>query len=135
MTDLLNQLYTLPLLEQNLTLALFLIAFLSLMFFIVSLGPKRKFKTSFLLLITVLTSTAILFKIKNENNHIRKTAIENKDYMLTTKGSILEFTSYTPYIESKKLKIIHQNDKHVQVEYNGEYFDINKSQEKIDATN
>lgn len=136
MTELLNQLYTLPLLEYDSTIALVLIVFLSTILFVASLVPPRqKFKTSFLLLITFLVSTTILFKINNRANNIRNTAIENKDYVLTTNGAILEITSYTPYIESKKLKIIYQDDKHIQVEYNDYYFDIDKSQEKINVSN
>ena len=136
MNDLLNQLYTLPLLEENLTIALVLAVFFSLILFIASLVPPRqKFKTSFLLLITFLASTTILFIINNRANNIRKLAIKNKDYMLTKKGAILELTSYTSYIKSKKLTIIYQDDKLIQVQYNDDYFEIDKSQEKINDAN
>lgn len=136
MAELLNQLYTLPLLEENLTIALVLTVFLSSIFFVASLVPPRqKFKTSFLLLITFLVSTTILFKINHRANDIRNSAIENKDYTLTTNGAILEITSYSPYIKSKKLTIIYQDDKRIQVEYNDDYFDIDKSQEKINVSN
>ena len=136
MTELLNQLYTLPLLEENLTIALVLTAFFSAILFIASLVPPRQnFKTSFIILITFLASTSILFTINNRANDIRKLAIENKDYMLTKKGAILELTSYTPYIKSKKLTIIYQDDKRIQVEYNDDYFEIDKSQEKINDAN
>lgn len=136
MKELLNQLYTLPLLEENLTIALVLTVFFSTILFITSLiPPRQKFKTSFLLLITFLASTTILFIINNRTNDIRNLAIENKDYTLTTKGAILELTSYTPYIKSKRLTIIYQDDKRIQVEYNDDYFDIDKSQEKINVSN
>ena len=136
MNDLLNQLYILPLLEENLTIALILTVFFSLILFIASLvPPKQKFKTSFLILITFLASTTILFIINNRANNIRNLAIKNKDYMLTKKGAILELTSYTPYIKSKKLTIIYQDDKLIQVQYNDDYFEIDKSQEKINDTN
>lgn len=136
MNDLLNQLYTLPLLEENLTIALVLTVFFSLILFIASLvPPKQNFKTSFLILITFLASTTILFIINNRANNIRNLAIKNKDYMLTKKGAILELTSYTPYIKSKKLTIIYQDDKLIQIQYNNNYFDIDKSQEKINDAN
>lgn len=136
MNDLLNQLYTLPLLEENLTIALVLTVFFSLILFIASLvPPKQNFKTSFLILITFLASSTILFIINNRANNIRNLAIKNKDYMLTKKGAILELTSYTPYIKSKKLTIIYQDDKLIQIQYNDNYFEIDKSQEKINDEN
>ena len=56
-------------------------------------------------------------------------------YQLNLKGSILELKSSTPYIESKTFKVIYQDNKRIQVEYKGNYFDIDKSQEQINDTN
>lgn len=72
------------------------------------------------------------------NKHIGdsvKHAINDKQYTLRINENILELTSDSPYLKSKQFKIIHQDDSKIKVEYHDEYYDINKSQEKIDAAN
>ena len=139
MNDLLNQLSTLPPLEHALTILLVLISFFSLMFVVISLAPnsdpKSDLKLAFIMLTVFIVSTFILYSNTDRVNTIRNSVINNKEYQLNLKGSILELTSSTPYIESKTFKVIYQDDKRIQVEYKGNYFDINKSQEKINDAN
>lgn len=139
MNDLLNQLSTLPPLEHALTILLVLVSFFSLMFVVISLAPnsdpKSDLKLAFVMLTVFIASTFILYSNTNRVNNIRSSVINNKQYQLNLKGSILELTSSTPYIESKTFKVIYQDNKRIQIEYNGNYFDIDKSQEKINDAN
>lgn len=64
-----------------------------------------------------------------------KHAINDKQYTLKINENILELTSNSPYLKSKQFKIIHQDNSKIKVEYNDEYYDIDKTKEKIDATN
>lgn len=139
MNDLLNQLSTLPPLEHALTILLVLVSFFSLMFVMISLAPnsdpKSDLKLAFVMLTVFIVSTFILYSNTNKVNNIRSSVINNKQYQLNLKGSILELKSSTPYIESKTFKVIYQDNKRIQVEYNGNYFDIDKSQEQINDAN
>lgn len=139
MNQLLNQLSTLPPLEHALTILLVLVSFFSLMFVMISLAPnndpKSDLKIAFILLTVFIASTFILYSNTNKVNNIRQSVIDNKEYQLNLKGSILELKTSTPYIESKNLKVIYHDNKLIQVEYKGNYFDINKSQEKINDAN
>lgn len=139
MNDLLNQLSTLPPLEHALTILLVLVSFFSLMFVVISLAPnndpKSDLKLAFIMLTVFIVSTFILYSNTNRVNTIRNSVINNKEYQLNLKGSILELTSSTPYIKSKAFKVIYQDNKRIQVEYNGKYYDIDKSQEQINDTN
>ena len=139
MNDLLNQLSTLPPLEHALTILLVLVSFFSLMFVVISLtpnnDPKSDLKLAFVMLTVFIVSTFILYSNTDRVNTIRNSVINNKEYQLNLKGSILELTSSTPYIESKTFKVIYQDNKRIQVEYNGKYYDIEKSQEKINDAN
>ena len=139
MNDLLNQLSTLPPLEHALTILLVLVSFFSLMFVVISLAPtsdpKSDLKLAFVMLTVFIASTFILYSNTDRVNTIRNSVINNKEYQLNLKGSILKLKTSTPYIESKTLKVIYQDNKRIQVEYKGNYFDIDKSQEKINDTN
>jgi hypothetical protein len=139
MKELLNQLTTLPPLEHALTILLVLVSFFSLMFVVISLAPnnnpKSNLKLAFVMLTVFIVSTFILYSNTNRVNDIRTSVINNKEYQLNLKGSILELKSSNPYIESKTFKVIYQDNKRIQVEYKGNYFDIDKSQEKINDTN
>jgi hypothetical protein len=139
MNELLNQLSTLPPLEHALTILLVLVSFFSLMFVVISLtpnnDPKSDLKLAFVMLTVFIVSTFILYSNTDRVNTIRNSVINNKEYQLNLKGSILELTSSTPYIESKTFKVIYQDNKRIQVEYNGKYYDIDKSQEKINDAN
>ena len=109
MNDLLNQLSTLPPLEHALTILLVLVSFFSLMFVVISLAPnsdpKNDLKLAFIILTVFIVSTFILYSNTNRVNTIRNSVINNKEYQLNLKGSILELTSSTPYIESKTFKV------------------------------
>ena len=139
MNQLLNQLSLLPPLEHALTILLVLVSFFSLMFVIISLAPnndpKSDLKLAFVMLTLFIASTFILYSNTNRENNIRQSVIDNKEYQLNLKGSILELKTSTPYIESKTLKVIYQDNKRIQVEYKSNYYDINKSQEKINEAN
>lgn len=139
MNELLIQLSTLPPIEHALTILLVLVSFFSLMFIIISLAPnnnpKSDLKLAFVMLTVFIASTFILYSNTDRVNTIRNSVINNKEYQLNLKGSILELTSSTPYIESKTFKVIYQDNKRIQVEYKGNYFDIDKSQEKINDEN
>lgn len=139
MQELLNQLSTLPPLEHALTILLVLVSFFSLMFVIISLAPnndpKSDLKLAFVMLTVFIVSTFILYSNTTKVNNIRQSVINNKEYQLNLKGSILELKTSTPYIESKTFKVIYKDDKRIQVEYKGNYFDIDKSQEKINDAN
>ena len=139
MNRLLNQLSLLPPLEHALTILLVLVSFFSLMFVIISLAPnndpKSDLKLAFVMLTLFIASTFILYSNTNRENNIRQSVIDNKEYQLNLKGSILELKTSTPYIESKTLKVIYQDNKRIQVEYKSNYYDINKSQEKINEAN
>jgi len=139
MNELINQLSTLPPLEHALTILLVLVSFFSLMFVVISLAPnndpKNDLKLAFIMLTVFIVSTFILYSNTNRVNTIKNSVINNKEYQLNLEGSILELTSSTPYIESKAFKVIYQDNKRIQVEYNGKYYDIDKSQEKINDAN
>ena len=139
MNELLNQLSTLPPLEHALTILLVLVSFFSLMFVVISLAPnsdpKNDLTLAFIMLTVFIVSTFILYSNTNRVNTIRNSVINNKEYQLNLKGSILELKSSIPYIESKTFKVIYQDNKRIQVEYKGNYFDIDKSQEQINDTN
>lgn len=139
MNDLLNQLSTLPPLEHALTILLVLVSFFSLMLVIISLAPnndpKSDLKIAFILLAVFIASTFILYSNTKKVNNIRQSVINNKEYQLNLKGSILELKNSKPYIESKTFKVIYQDDKRIQVEYKNNYYDIDKSQEKINDAN
>ena len=139
MNDLLNQLSTLPPLEHALTILLVLVSFFSLIFVVISLAPncdpKSDLKLAFVMLTLFIVSTFILYSNTTKVNDLRQSVVENKEYQLNLKGSVLEIKTSTPYIESKNLKVIYQNDKLIQVEYKGNYYDIDKSQEKINDAN
>ena len=122
---------------------LVLVSFFSLMFVIISLAPnsdpksdlKSDLKLAFIMLTVFIVSTFILYSNTDRVNTIRNSVINNKEYQLNLKGSILELKSSTPYIESKTFKVIYQDNKRIQVEYKDNYFDIDKSQEKINDAN
>lgn len=139
MNQLLNQLSTLPPLEHALTILLVLVSFFSLMFVMISLAPnnapKSDLKIAFILLTVFIASTFILYSNTNRVNNIRQSVIDNKEYQLNLKGSILELKTSTPYIESKNLKVIYHDNKLIQVEYKGSYYDIDRIQEQINDSN
>ena len=96
---------------------------------------KVTFKSIIISLIIFIVFAIGFGKFTSYKNNKSETAINNKEYTLKVNGGILELTSQSPYLESKQLKIIYQDDSKIQVEYNSTYYNIDKSQEKIDAAN
>ena len=96
---------------------------------------KVTFKSIIISLVIFIVFAIGFGKFTQYKNNKSETAINNKDYTLQINGGILELTSQSPYIESKQFKIIYKDDSKIQVEYNGDYYDIDKSQKQINDTN
>ena len=136
MTDLLYQLTTRPPSVTMIWVLLFILTISSMFNFIISFDEDTKKFKAIITTLTIFLGFLGTFTLLNK--HIGdsvKHAINDKKYTLRINENILELTSESPYLKSNQFKIIHQDDKHVQVEYNSDYFDINKTQEKINATN
>lgn len=82
------------------------------------------------LVIFIAFAVCLALFIQHQNNK-PETAINNKEYTLKINGGILDLTSQSPYLESKQFKIIYQDDSKIQVEYDENYYDIDKSKEVI----
>ena len=135
MLNLLHQISTQPIQNKIIWTILFISTAISMLSIIINLEESKEFKsiiTHFLIFITFAT---IFGKTSNYLDNKINLAINNKEYTLQTNGGILELTSQSPYIQSKQFKIIYQDDSKIQVEYNGDYYDIDKSQEKINDEN
>lgn len=96
---------------------------------------KVTFKSIIISLVIFIVFAACFGFFTQHKNNKSETAINNKEYTLKIDGGILELTSNSPYLKSKQFKIIYQDDSKIQVEYNDEYYDIDKTKEKIDAAN
>ena len=112
-----------------------MLVFISMLFFISKFEDSEKF-TSVIIPLIIFVATSILFGLfQNHINQNIESAIKNKEYTLTLNGALLELNSNSPYLKSEILEIIYQDDERFQVKYNNQYFDVDKSQEKINATN
>lgn len=136
MTDLLYELTTRP---PSITLTwslLFVLTISSMFEFIISFDEDtKKFKA---IIITLTIFLGFLGTFTLLNKHIGdsvKHAINDKQYTLRMNENILELISESKYLKSQKFKIIYQDDSKIQVEYNDEYYHIDKTKEKIDAAN
>lgn len=135
MTTLLHQLTTSPTYEHTIWIILLVSVGITMLSFISRLEDAEKF-TSVIIPFIIFIAFSILFgSLQNHINQQTENAISNKEYTLTLNGAILEFTSNSPYLKSETLDIVYQDDKRFQIKYNNQYFDIDKSQEKINATN
>lgn len=135
MTTLLHQLTTTPTYEHTIWIILLVSVGITMLSFISRLEDAEKF-TSVIIPFIIFIAFSILFgSLQNHINQQTENAISNKEYTLTLNGAILEFTSNSPYLKSETLDIVYQDDKRFQIKYNNQYFDIDKSQEKINATN
>ena len=135
MQELLNQLTTMPSLEYIIWIILLVSVGITMHSFISRLEDAEKF-TSVIIPFIIFIAFSILFgKFQNHINQNIETAITNKEYTLTLNGAVLELTSNSSYLKSETLDIVYQNDKRFQIKYNNQYFDIDKSQEKINDTN
>jgi len=96
---------------------------------------KVTFKSIIISLVIFIVFAIGFGTFTSHKNNKSETAINNKEYTLKINGGILDLTSQSPYLNSKQFKIIYQDDSKIQVEYDEHYYDIDKSQEKIDDTN
>ena len=135
MQDLLYRLTTTPVNEGLIWIILLILVFISLLLVITKFEDSDKLTSIFISLI-IFVATSILFV--SFQNHINKNveiAITKKEYTLTLNGAVLELTSNSPYLNSEILEVVYQDDKRFQIKYHNQYYDIDKSQEKIDAKN
>lgn len=136
MTDLLYNLTTRPPLITMTWALLFILTISSMFNFIISFDEDTKKFKAIITTLTIFLGFLGTFTLLNK--HIGdsvKHAINDKQYTLRINENILELTSNSPYLKSKQFKIIYQDDSKIQVEYDEHYYDIDKSKEKIDATN
>lgn len=135
MQDLLYRLTTTPINEGIIWIILLMLFVISLFLVIAKFEDSDKITSIFISLI-IFVATSILFG--SFQNHINKNveiAITKKQYTLTLNGAVLELTSNSPYLNSEILEVVYQDDKRFQIKYHDKYYDIDKSQEKIDAAN
>ena len=92
---------------------------------------KVTFKSIIISLIIFIVFAIGFSTFTSHKNNKSETAINNKEYTLKINGGILDLTSQSPYIKSKQFKIIYQDDSKIQVEYDEDYYDIDKTKEVI----
>ena len=136
MTDLLYQLTTRPPSVTMIWALLFILTISSMFNFIISFDEDTKKFKAIITTLTIFLGFLGTFTLLNK--HIGdsvKHAINDKQYTLRINENILELTSESPYLKSNQFKIIYQDDLKIKVEYHDEYYDIDKSKEKIDVAN
>lgn len=92
---------------------------------------KVTFKSIIISLIIFIVFAIGFGTFTSHKNNKSETAINNKEYTLKINGGILDLTSQSPYLKSKQFKIIYQDDSKIQVEYDEDYYDIDKTKEVI----
>lgn len=92
---------------------------------------KVTFKSIIISLIIFIVFAIGFSTFTSHKNNKSETAINNKEYTLKINGRILDLTSQSPYLKSKQFKIIYQDDSKIQVEYDENYYDIDKTKEVI----
>ena len=131
MQELLHQLTTKSMFEHTIWIILLISVVISMLSFISKFEDAEKFK-SVIISFVIFTTFSILFgSFQNHINQNIETAITNKEYTLTLNGAVLELTSNSPYLKSEILDVVYQDDKRFQIKYYNQYFDIDKSQERI----
>lgn len=136
MTDLLYQLTTRPPSVTMIWALLFILTISSMFNFIISFDEDTKKFKAIIATLTIFLGFLSTFTLLNK--HIGdsvKHAINDKQYTLRINKNILELTSDSPYLKSKQFKIIYQDDSKIKIEYNDEYYDIDKTKEKINVSN
>ena len=139
MTELLHQLTIITPSYKIIWVILISLTAFSMINFLISInGPADNSEdetTSFksiIINLVIFIAFAVCFGLFTQHQDNKsETAITNKEYTLKVNGGILELTSQSPYLESKQLKIIYQDDSKIQVEYNDHYYDIDKTKEVI----
>lgn len=92
---------------------------------------KVTFKSIIISLVIFIVFAIGFGTFTSYKNNKSETAINNKEYTLKINGGILDLTSQSPYLKSKQFKIIYQDDSKIQVEYDEDYYDIDKTKEVI----
>ena len=136
MNDLLYHLTTRPPLIAMTWALLFILTIFSMFNFIISFDEDTKKFKAIITTLTIFIGFLGTFTLLNK--HIGdsvKHAINDKKYTLRINENILELKSESPYLKSNQFKIVYQDDSKIKVEYHDEYYDMDKSQEKIDDTN
>lgn len=135
MQDLLYRLTTTPVNEGIIWIILLILVFISLLLVITKFEDSDKLTSIFISLIIFVATSILFISFQNHINKNVEIAITKKEYTLTLNGAVLELTSNSPYLNSEILEVVYQNDKRFQIKYHNQYYDIDKSQEKIDAKN
>ena len=136
MTDLLYQLTTRPPSVTMIWVLLFILTISSMFNFIISFDKDTKKFKAIITTLTIFLGFLGTFTLLNK--HIGdsvKHAINDKKYTLKINENILELTSGSPYLKSNQFKIVYQDNSKIKVEYHDEYYDIDKTKEKINDTN
>lgn len=135
MQDLLYRLTTTPVNEGIIWIILLILVFISLLLVITKFEDSDKLTSIFISLIIFVATSILFISFQNHINKNVEIAITKKEYTLTLNGAVLELTSNSPYLNSEILEVVYQDDKRFQIKYHNQYYDIDKSQEKIDAKN
>lgn len=135
MQDLLYRLTTTPVNEGLIWIILLILVFISLLLVIAKFEDSDKLTSIFISLIIFVATSTLFVSFQNHINKNVETAITKKEYTLTLNGAVLELTSNSPYLNSEILEVVYQDDKRFQIKYHDKYYDIDKSQEKINDTN
>lgn len=135
MQDLLYRLTTTPVNEGVIWIILLILVSISLFLVIAEFEDSDKLTSIFISLIIFVATSFLFGSFQNHINKNVETAITKKEYTLTLNGAVLELTSNSPYLNSEILEVVYQDDKRFQIKYHNQYYDIDKSQEKIDAKN
>lgn len=135
MQDLLYRLTTTPVNDGLIWIILLILVFISLLLVITKFEDSDKLTSIFISLIIFVTTLILFGSFQNHINKNVEMAITKKEYTLTLNGAVLELTSNSPYLNSEILEVVYQDDKRFQIKYHDKYYDIDKSQEKIDAAN
>ena len=135
MQDLLYRLTTTPVNEGIIWIILLILVFISLLLVITKFEDSDKITSIFISLIIFIATSILFISFQNHINKNVEIAITKKKYTLTLNGAVLELTSNSPYLNSEILEVVYQDDKRFQIKYHDKYYDIDKSQEKIDAAN
>lgn len=135
MESLLNQLTVKPPWHLAVWFGLLVIVAVSLLLIIVKVEDHESLRT-IAKSVVVFAVSSIAFSIHNEYLHNKQNeAINNKQYTVKANGILLEVSSQSPYLSSKTFKIVYQDDDKIQVEYNSNYFNIDKSTEGLGNAN
>lgn len=135
MQDLLYRLTTTPVNEGLIWIILLILVFISLLLVITKFEDSDKLTSIFISLIIFVATSILFISFQNHINKNVEIAITKKEYTLTLNGAVLELTSNSSYLNSEILEVVYQDDKRFQIKYHNQYYDIDKSQEKIDAKN